>query len=301
MRNRISSLLLLLVFLCSLTACRFGEKTELALYYRQQEISYDTNGLIGSQTARFTKPVTADALAETYFGTAVEESLVSPFPKGTKLIASEQKEGTLCLTVSEHFDKLSGSELSLALTCITMTFSQLETVETVEVMVENHLLKNQQSIQLSVEDIMVESDGLRAVDTILNLYYADEDSEWLIPVEFQTTAGALEEQAKLVIEQLAVEPDDETLHAVLPKNTEILDIAVEDGVCIVDFNADFYRNRPKRANEEKVTIYAIVNTLTEFEEIEEVQILIEGESRTEYTFMDLSHNLIRDPSVIQTR
>ena len=301
MKRRLIGILLTALFILTLPACTIGGTTEWTLYYRQSELSYGETKLIGTQTMRFSDDVTPDMVAKKYFEAETEDELCSPFPKQTKLIAHEQEDDVLRLTLSENFGTLSGAELSLALTCITMTFSQFENVEYVEIETENGLLANQESIRLSADAVMLENDGLCAVDVVLNLYYADEKKKSLVPVEFRTTVESVAEQAKMAVEQLAVVPEGELLHTVLPKNTEILDISVEDGLCIVDFNADFYRNRPKSETEELLTIYAIVNTLTEFEEIDEVQILVEGELRTEYTYMDLSCNFVRDESLIQSR
>lgn len=301
MKRRLIGILLTALLILTLSACAIGGTTEWTLYYRQSELSYGETKLIGTQTMRFSDDVTPDMVAKKYFEAETEDELCSPFPKQTKLIAHEQEDDVLRLTLSENFGTLSGAELSLALTCITMTFSQFENVEYVEIETENSLLANQESIRLSADAVMLENDGLCAVDVVLNLYYADEKKKSLVPVEFRTTVETVAEQAKMAVEQLAVVPEGELLHTVLPKNTEILDISVEDGLCIVDFNADFYRNRPKSETEELLTIYAIVNTLTEFEEIDEVQILVEGELRTEYTYMDLNCNFVRDESLIQSR
>ncbi len=287
-------MMLLLPLLLVLSACS-GTK-EMTMYYKQREISYDGSGLIGSQTVRCPEPVTAKSLADIYFGLEPEDDLCDPFPEDTKRVKSRIEDGILYLTLSESFGTLEGAELSLAMTCITMTFSQLPDVEAVELSVENGFLQEQQSIRLSADDVMTQDDGLGALDVVLTVYRAGDG--YLVPEEFRVTAETVEEQAKLAIEQLGIKPEDSTLHETLPKNTEILDLSVEDGLCIVDFSADFYRNRPTDETEERLTIYAIVNTLTELDEVDEVQILIEGESRKEYYMMDLRYNYVRDDAVI---
>ncbi len=64
----------------------------------------------------------------------------------------------------------------------------------------------------------------------------------------------------------------------LPPGTELLGISMQDGVATVDFSEDLRKGFKGGSDNEQVTVYAIVNTLTSLPTIERVQILVEGES-----------------------
>ena len=69
---------------------------------------------------------------------------------------------------------------------------------------------------------------------------------------------------------------DENAVRPLPENTKILGISINDGVAIVDFSKDV-KDFNTGSTLESFALQAIANTLTEFNTIDEVQILVEGE------------------------
>lgn len=301
MSRRISTGLLILLLLAALLGGCVAvpdAQEPLALYYRRAEVAYTENGLIDSENADRDLERSPAALADRYFAGPDNETLVSPFPKGTALVSCTQEDGVLALDLTENFAELSGVDLSLALTCISLTFSQLDDVELVEVSVGDNLMDGQEQIRLSQEQVLLADNSLEIAENMLNVYYADEQYRYLIAAEEKTKLETVEEQAAYAISMLGAEPESETQHATLPAGTEILDLSIEDGLCIVDFSVDFYRNRPSSEAEERLTILSVVDTLTEFEEIESVQFYVEGEVLTTYYRMDLSMKFVRDETAI---
>jgi len=62
----------------------------------------------------------------------------------------------------------------------------------------------------------------------------------------------------------------------LPPGTELLGVSVEDGLAMVDFSEQLQAGFRGGSDNEQVTVYSIVNTLTSLPTIDEVQILVEG-------------------------
>ena len=62
----------------------------------------------------------------------------------------------------------------------------------------------------------------------------------------------------------------------LPKGTSIRGIRVSEGTAIVDFSEELVSEFPGGSENEAVTLYAIVNTLTSLPTVDRVQILVEG-------------------------
>lgn len=301
MKKRLTAVLILLALLIGLMAgCTFiaSTKDPLMLYYRRAEIAYEENGLIGSENADFALERSAEPLADRYFDGPRKDGLVSPFPKGTELVSASVSNGVLSLELTDAFANLSGVDLSLALSCISMTFSQLEGVEAVELSTEHLPISGQAKIRLDRDQILLEDNSLEMAENTLNVYYADERYRYLIAAEEKTKLEGTEEQAAFAISMLGAKPQNDALHATLPEGTEILDLSIEDGLCIVDFSADFYRNRPSSEAEERLTILSIVDTLTEFKEIENVQLYVEGEALSTYSRMDLTMKFTRDETAI---
>jgi len=63
----------------------------------------------------------------------------------------------------------------------------------------------------------------------------------------------------------------------LPPGTELLGIGLADGLATVDFGEHLRAGFQGGSDNEQVTVYSIVNTLTSLPTIDRVQILIEGE------------------------
>ncbi|AOY75832.1 GerMN domain-containing protein [Clostridium formicaceticum] len=118
-----------------------------------------------------------------------------------------------------------------------------------------------------------ENEGLR--QTVL--YYRDEKG-LIVPVMRRIPWD--EGIAQAAINQLIDRPvlREELavigLQPVLPTGTEVVGMTIQDGLCTVDFNKNIlsYQNEA----DEKAMIQSIVYTLTEFESIHQVQIMVEG-------------------------
>lgn len=86
----------------------------------------------------------------------------------------------------------------------------------------------------------------------------------------------------------------------LPENTKVLGISINDGVATVDFSKDV-KDFNTGASLESTSLQAIANTLTEFNTIDEVKILVEGEEvETLWGHVNLSSgNLKRNLDLVE--
>lgn len=85
----------------------------------------------------------------------------------------------------------------------------------------------------------------------------------------------------------------------LPPGTELLGISIEDGVATVDFDEDLRAGFRGGSDNEQVTVYSIVNTLTSLPTIERVRILVEGRSvNTLGGHQDVSGPLVFDDELV---
>lgn len=71
-------------------------------------------------------------------------------------------------------------------------------------------------------------------------------------------------------------PQSQELTASIPEGTKLLDIAISNGLCTVDFSKEFIENHSGGSAGELVTLSSIIRTLTQFDTIEQIQILVEG-------------------------
>lgn len=115
-------------------------------------------------------------------------------------------------------------------------------------------------------------------DNYITLYYITRQGGYLVPINWKIEKA--ERPARVALEKLI---DEQTigggLFSPLPTETKIRDLYVNDKIAYVDLNADFLNKIPDgeiRTQQARLAVDAIVQTLTEFPEIERVQILIDG-------------------------
>jgi len=132
----------------------------------------------------------------------------------------------------------------------------------------------------------------------LTVYHATRDAMYLVP-EIQVVAKN-DHPAQTAVELLLNEPTNKDLVQVLPKGTKLLKIQVKDHIAYVDFNNKLVKNNTGGSATEVLIVGAIVNTLTEFPEIQRVQILVEGKKiETISGHMDVSEPLSRSEKIIK--
>ncbi|MFO7951464.1 MAG: GerMN domain-containing protein [Bacillota bacterium] len=90
------------------------------------------------------------------------------------------------------------------------------------------------------------------------------------------TFGGPQVDLEEVIAELLKGPETEDLSRVIPEGTEIRGVTLENGVAYVDFSEELLQANVG-SEAEWVLVNSIVKTLTQLEEVESVQILVEGE------------------------
>ena len=82
---------------------------------------------------------------------------------------------------------------------------------------------------------------------------------------------------EVMVRELIKGPEEEGLSSASPAGTEINEIMIKDKVCYLYLSAEFQKNQSGGPREEALTIYSIVNSLTELPNIQYVQFLIDGQ------------------------
>ena len=133
------------------------------------------------------------------------------------------------------------------------------------------------------------------------LYRAAADgSEKLIPEKFTMTDNGktLPENALLAL--VGAKPQNTKFEDVIPHGTRVLSFSITpEGTALANFSKEIVKNGQGSYNEVMMT-GAIVNTLTEFPEVKQVQILVEGKKViTLGGHLDVEDPLIRNESLLQ--
>lgn len=111
----------------------------------------------------------------------------------------------------------------------------------------------------------------------VTLYFSDQNAEFLRPEVRQVMLDKGQSPIVAAIEELIRGPLDPRLSRTIPEGTRLLGIEIKDGIAWVNFSREIQVNHWGGSAGERLTTFSVVNTLTEFSQIQAVQFLVEGE------------------------
>ena len=290
--------------LAVLTGCAVfggGEKHTVTFYYQSVEPSFASyDGVLGSETYVISGEMpTYQEFLNLYFGAQQDPSLISPFPKGLTCLGSSLDDGVITLLLSDEYDMLIGLDRSIVTACITKTLSQFESVAGVCLETEKDASRSTEPNVWTEKDFVCQDLGAVNTEPAVQLYFSDSNGRYLLGSERKSFFSDAELIPAYIIQQLIEGPTEDGQLAVMPEGTSLRGISVDDsGTCTVNLSSEFLLNKPATELLERMTVLAIVNSLTELESIKTVRFQVEGEPIGHYLYMDLSIPYQRDESAI---
>ncbi|MDS1030475.1 GerMN domain-containing protein [Bacillota bacterium LX-D] len=151
-----------------------------------------------------------------------------------------------------------------------------------------------------IAEDQIASEEAQTETTKVLLYFSNADGKALVAEE--RTIPKVDGLARETINQLIQGPEAQSkLKATIPAGTKLKDINIRpDGKAIVDFSQDLVTNYSGDGTAETLTVYSIVNTLTQFPTVKEVQILVDGKQvETIGGHVKVSSAMTRDDKIIE--
>ena len=132
----------------------------------------------------------------------------------------------------------------------------------------------------------------------ITVYFADKNAEHLVPVVHRLDRNAVGDPARAAVELLLMGTKNVNLINVIPPDTRLKSLVVRDRVAYVDFSKNIIKRGG--STEETFLVASVVDTLTEFPNIEKVQFLVEGKKvGTLFGQVDVSEPLSRSEKIIK--
>lgn len=224
-------------------------------------------------------------------------------PENVTLLQYTLDRKQLYLDFSSEYLNLDKATEVLVRAAVVHTMTQVEEVSYIGFQIAGEPLKDTKGNNIGLMNANTFLDNMGSEENAtkivkLNLYYANKNGDKL-----KTQSSVLEYNAnvaveKVVVEQLIAGPSEEGFFATIPKDTKVMSITTKDGVCYVNLDTAFTGQGYDVLG--AVTIYSIVNSLTEISGINSVQILVNGE--TSITYKDnisLETIFQRNPEIIE--
>lgn len=123
----------------------------------------------------------------------------------------------------------------------------------------------------------------------VQLYFINADGTKLMPetryINIADTQKGTDVMATAIVNELIKGPvSGSTLKASIPTGTKLAsNVKIsKDGVASVDFSKEFIDKHPGGKKQEQLTLYSVVNTLTELKDIKSVEFKINGKVQKEF-------------------
>jgi len=132
----------------------------------------------------------------------------------------------------------------------------------------------------------------------VNLYFSDSQAMYLVPEKRKISQ--IPSLARQAVIELINGPGNSDLYPTIPEGTQVNEVYIADDIVYIDLSEEIFKNHPGGSSGELMTVYSIVNTLTEISPIKAVQILVEGnEMKSLAGHIDISMPLLRDEDWIK--
>lgn len=206
-------------------------------------------------------------------------------PENVKILSYTLDRKQLYLDFSAEYLNMDKATEVLVRAAIVKTMVQVEEVSFIGIRVAGEPLKDTQgnSIGLMNENTFLDNmgSGENATKIVnLNLYFANKTGDKLKNQSCVIEYNANLAVEKVVVEQLIAGPTEEDYFPTIPKDTKVVSVTTKDGVCYVNLDTGFTAQGYDVLG--TVTIYSIVNSLTDLQGITGVQILVNGETSINY-------------------
>lgn len=230
-------------------------------------------------------------------------AIVSVVPEDLSILSFEVFDETLKVNFSKEYNNMQETEEIFFRSAFIWTITELPNITNVEISVEGKPitkgdgepmgLLNRENIVLNPT---ISPEKVEYEQVIL--YFSDEQELKLVPENRLVEVKQRESLETQIVEQLILGPKEKGHFSTIPSETKIRNIKTEGSICYVDLSNEFISKNTGGSSADLFTIYSIVNSLTELEEVNKVQFLIEGEKISDYKgSLDISKPLDRKDDI----
>ncbi len=136
--------------------------------------------------------------------------------------------------------------------------------------------------------VLTEEDAKRLNEKLpVKLYFSDKEGTKLVGeiryLSIDEAKQGTDKLASTLVKELIGGPSNTALKSTIPDGASLRSpVKVEGRTATVDLTKEFVDNHPGGKEAEEMTIFSIVNTLTELKDIETVRFLVNGKTQKEF-------------------
>ena len=210
---------------------------------------------------------------------------VKAIPEGVNIRGWALEDTCLELDFNSAYSKLDSITEILCRLAIVRTMTQIDGVASVRFTVAGEPLKDNKgnTVGRMTNDSFVENPGEQInsfQNATIDLYFSNEAGDGLVKETQEVYYNSNISMEKLVLEHLIAGPKSDDAKKTLPNETKLINVAVVDGSCYVNLDENFLNQ--DYSIQEPIVIYSIVNSLAYLDNIQRVQISINGDTSRTY-------------------
>jgi len=215
-----------------------------------------------------------EEVLEAYLQPPEDEGLVSLFPDGTICTGTKLQKGVLTLEMNEMYASLTGYARTLAAAGLTMTLTQLDSVDAVQIRTPSGALLGRASMRWTRDSFLLQDTSWLYPERTVQLYFAGANGK----LQAEKRAISYESPEKIpenTVQALLDGPESEQLRSPVPAGTKLLDVQVTGTLCTVVLSEEFSACDTGR-EAASLAVRSVVATLCALSEIEQVQLQLQS-------------------------
>ena len=233
----------------------------------------------------------------------VSPDLKKAIPEGTQLLDMKLENSIATVDFSkEYYNTSANADIIVASFSVVNSLCELPGIKKVNILVENKALVGPSGNPfgtLGKEDAVFGALPNEKGQMEITLYFGASTGDMLTPEVRNIPIKEKEPIEKYIIQELIKGPKDKANSKTVPPETKLLSIETKEGTCFVNLSEDFKTKHWGGSTGEMLTIYSIVDSLTELPDIQKVQFLIEGQKLDVFEHMVFNEPFSRDESLIK--
>lgn len=288
-KRRYGFWLLLVLFVLGITACGAKEQqgTPVEISYlnkSETKIVPETHYLQGTTT----KEMIVEVLT-LLCSVPENKELEATLPGGINIVNYAYEGTQVTVALGEKYKELPKTTEVLTRAAIVRSLTAIPDVNYVMITINGEPLLDTMgtAVGIMTADMFIDYAGQKNTDSYaqakIRLYFANETGDGLIAINrslaFNMDISNISME-RLVVEQLLAGPASEESYPTINPSTKLLSITVKDGVCYLNFSKDILT--PVNNVTSDVTVYSIVNSLVELNNVNKVEISIEGNKELKF-------------------
>ncbi len=200
--------------------------------------------------------------------------------------------------LSVDFSREIAKEDIVSIYAIIKTYSRFSEVKRVRILADGMEILKDDAAPLgfiSGDEINFESDD--DFSARITLYFANEDKTALVPESRKIVITDSQPEEEYILSELIKGPKNVKSKKLLSGDNEILSVETTDGTCYVNTKKSFVGKT--KQPDDMLTIYSIVNSLTELDYVKNVQFLVGGKKAEETDAISQGELFVRNEAIIE--